>query len=111
MQGAAKLPGACGELEEIDLERVDKEIEDQEKAAGEKYNNFDLQEGWKVGTDLPEGCKTISDLHKDWKLGKEMKEPVTSNKKDGKQDQHVIPDEGLSYTQRMEKKMDQLRRK
>ena len=38
-----------------------------------------------------------------------MKVPVTSNLKDGKQDQHVIPEEGLNYTQRMEKKMDQLR--
>ena len=41
------------ELEDIDLEGVDKDIEDQEKAADERYNNFEAEQlrldpdGWK----------------------------------------------------------------
>ena len=99
------------ELEDIDLDRVDTKIEDQERAADEKYNNFDaeqlrlgesdLQEGLKVGTDLPEGWKTRTDLPEGQKLGRGMTEPVTSNEKDDKQEQQGISDEGLNYTQRM----------
>ena len=75
------------ELEEIDLEKV----EDQEKAADEKYNNFeaeqlrlgqsDLQEGWKTGTDLTEGWKTRSDLPDGLKLGEEIENKVARHDK------------------------------
>ena len=44
------------QLEEIDLASVDRELEEQEKAAEERYNNFDIPEGWKADetVDSPE---------------------------------------------------------
>ena len=57
------------EIEEVDLESVDRELEDQERRADERYNNFDLPEGWKHQTEipLPDGLKVQAEtLPEEW---------------------------------------------
>ena len=43
------------EMEDIDLERVDSEIEEQERATDEIYNHFDAEQLNLGEIDLPEG--------------------------------------------------------
>jgi hypothetical protein len=51
-------------IEDIDLESVDEELDEAERARKERYNNFDnnLPEGWK---NLPDGWKNLPEGWKD----------------------------------------------
>ena len=60
------------EIEDIDLESIDKELEDQERLAEERYNNFDLPDGWKPETEtsnLGDYKQSESTLPEGWKAG------------------------------------------
>jgi hypothetical protein len=116
-------------LEDVDLEQVDKEIEDQEKAADERYNNFDSDMAFrKEGLDddiIPAGWKVNPE--KSEKSGKEITEKQHSNRleKDDKQAKVVMAENkelrdtnpedieksSEEYSRRMETKHDKLRMK
>ena len=46
------------EIEDVDLEKIDKYLEDQEKLADERYKNFDEEQLRQAKDDLPEEWET-----------------------------------------------------
>ena len=60
--------------DEVDLEHVDRELENQEKEAEERYNNFDDEQTFRKGepdATIPNGWKTNPELMEDRMYNKE----------------------------------------
>ena len=117
------------QLEDVDLEQVDKEIEEQERAADETYNNFDsdmtfrkegldddtIQPGWKVNPEKSEKSgKEITEKQHSNRLekdDKQAKEVMAENKELRDTNPEDIEKSSEEYSRRMETKHDKLRMK